>query len=384
MTDLLEETGVVGEVKAWLEENWDPELTVAEWWERLGTAGWAAPTLPVGSYGKGLSRGDAVLVQQAIADHGALGAPGGLGLLLAAPTIATHGTPEQVEEYVRPIVTGQRAWCQLFSEPGAGSDLAGLQAKAEQDGEEWIVNGQKVWTSGGQVADLGMLIARTDVDVPKHRGMTAFIIPMDLPGLEVRPIRQMSGGASFNEVFFTDVRVADSMRLGAEGDGWRVALTTLGFERDHSDGSGGSRVGGGWQQLLATARAMGVTADPATRRALTDAYIGDRVETFVNRRAAELARGGTPGPEGSLGKLIWTEGMRRTSDVISRVLGPALIADTGEWGTYAWGEHVLGAPGYRIAGGSDEVQRNIIAERVLGLPAELRVDKDIPFKDVPK
>ena len=221
---------------------------------------------------------------------------------------------------------------------------------------------------------------------------------MDLPGIEVRPIKQMSGGASFNEVFFTDVRIADSMRLGAEGDGWRVALTTLGFERDHSDGSGGSRVGGGWQHVLATARARcepsesssertrrcRVTADPATRRALTDAYIGDRVETFVNRRAAELARGGTPGPEGSLGKLIWTEGMRRTSDVVSRVLGPALIADTGEWGTFAWGEHVLGAPGYRIAGGSDEVQRNIIGERVLGLPAEPRVDKDVPFKDVPR
>ena len=147
MTDTLATNTIVDEIKSWLEENWDPELTVAEWWERLGLAGWSAPTLPVGSYGKGLSRGDAVLVQQAIADHGALGAPGGLGLLLAAPTIAMHGTPEQIEDYVRPIVTGQRAWCQLFSEPGAGSDLAGLQCKAEQDGEEWIVNGQKVWTS---------------------------------------------------------------------------------------------------------------------------------------------------------------------------------------------------------------------------------------------
>ena len=160
---------VVDEIKAWLEENWDPELTVAEWWERLGLAGWSAPALPVGAYGKGLSRGDAVLVQQAIADHGALGAPGGLGLLLAAPTIATHGTPEQIEEYVRAIVTGQQAWCQLFSEPGAGSDLAGLQCKAEQDGEEWIVNGQKVWTSGGHVADMGMLIARTDPTCPSTR-----------------------------------------------------------------------------------------------------------------------------------------------------------------------------------------------------------------------
>src|SRR3954466_12437299 len=172
MTDTAERTNrdVTAEVNAWLEENWDPELTVAEWWERLGTAGWAAPTLPEAAYGKGLSRGDAVLVQQAIADHGALGAPGGLGLLLAAPTIATHGTPEQVEQYVRPIVTGQRAWCQLFSEPGAGSDLAGLGCKAVRDGDEWIINGQKVWTSGGQIADMGMLIARTNPEAPKHQG----------------------------------------------------------------------------------------------------------------------------------------------------------------------------------------------------------------------
>ena len=201
--------------------------------------------------------------------------------------------------------------------------------------------------------------------------MTAFIIPMDLPGIEVRPIKQMSGGASFNEVFFTDVRVADSMRLGAEGDGWKVALTTLGFERDHSDGgraAAGSAAA--WQQLLATARAMGVTADPATRQQLDARRTShERVEAFVNRRAADLRRAAArrarrarsascSGPRGCAA--------RRTSS--PRVLGPALVADTGEWGTYAWGEHVLGAPGYRIAGGSDEVQRNIIGERVLGLP----------------
>ncbi|MET0324500.1 MAG: acyl-CoA dehydrogenase family protein, partial [Ilumatobacteraceae bacterium] len=213
--------------------------------------------------------------------------------------------------------------------------------------------------------------------------MTAFIVPMDLPGIEVRPIKQMSGGSSFNEVFFSDVRVPDSMRLGDEGDGWRVALTTLGFERDHSE-SAGSRVGGGWQQVLATARAMGQTADPVTRQMLARSYTHERIESFVNRRASDLARGGTPGPEGSLGKLLWTNGLTLNADVISRILGAALVADTGEWGTFAWGEHVLGAPGYRIAGGSDEVQRNIIGERVLGLPPEPRVDKDVAFKDVPR
>jgi alkylation response protein AidB-like acyl-CoA dehydrogenase len=177
------------------------------------------------------------------------------------------------------------------------------------------------------------------------------------------------------------------MRLGPVGEGWKVALTTLGFERDHSDagGSSSSRVGGSWRQLLATATAMGVTDDPSIRQALTKFYAHHRVEGFVNRRAADMRRSGAaPGPEGSLGKLMWTEGMTQLSDVISKVLGAKLIADTGEWGTYAWGEHVLGAPGYRIAGGSDETQRNIIGERVLGLPGEPRVDKDVAWRDVPK
>ena len=180
------------------------------------------------------------------------------------------------------------------------------------------------------------------------------------------------------------MRLPDSMRLGDEGDGWHVALTTLGFERDHSDSSGGSRVGGGWQQVIATAQRDGCHGRPVTRQLLAASYTHERVESFVNRRAAELARGGPPGPEGSLGKLLWTNGMTLNSDVISRILGAALVADAGEWGTFGWGEHVLGAPGYRIAGGSDEVQRNIIGERVLGLPPEPRVDKDVAFKDVPR
>ena len=178
MTDIAERTSqptdATLEVTEWLKENWDPDLTVAQWWERLGLSGWAAPGLPENAYGKGLNRNDSVAAQNAIAEFGALGAPGGLGLLLAAPTIAAHGTQEQIDLYVRDIVTGQKAWCQLFSEPGAGSDLAGLQTKAIKDGDEWVVTGQKVWTSGGQVSDLGMLIARTDPDVPKHQGITYF------------------------------------------------------------------------------------------------------------------------------------------------------------------------------------------------------------------
>jgi len=301
---------------------------------------------------------------------------------LIAPTISMYGSEEQKDQFVGRFLAAKDLCCQLFSEPGAGSDLASLGCRAERDGDEWVINGQKVWSSGAQFSEWGLLIARSRVDVVKHKGMTAFVIPMNLPGIEIRPIKQMSGGSSFNEVFFQDVRIPDSMRLGDEGDGWKVALTTLGFERDHSGDGGGSRVGGSWRQVIATARAMGVTQDSVLRQDLARAYTHFRVEGFVNRRAADMRRSGAPpGPEGSLGKLIWTQGMTFVSDVMTRILGLSLVADTGEWGTYAWGEHLLGAPGYRIAGGSDETQRNIIGERVLGLPGEPRLDKDIPWKD---
>jgi len=305
---------------------------------------------------------------------------------LIAQTVKAFGTPEQIERFMEPLLRTDIYACQLFSEPGAGSDLAALGCRATRDGDEWVLNGQKVWSSGAQFSDWGLLIARSDVDVAKHRGMTAFMVPFDIDGVEIRPIKQMSGGQSFNEVFFSDARIPDDLRLGGEGDGWKVALTTLGFERDHSSsgGSSGGRVGGNWPKLLATAEAMGCTDDPLVRAALIDYYVHSTVERLVNRRAADNARSGTPGPEASLGKIMWTEGMTLLSDVISKVLGAKLIADTGEWGTYEWGEHVLGAPGYRIAGGSDEVQRNIVGERVLGLPGEPRVDKDLPWRDIPR
>jgi alkylation response protein AidB-like acyl-CoA dehydrogenase len=305
---------------------------------------------------------------------------------LIAPTVELYGTDEQKARFVAPFLAAEMLCCQLFSEPGAGSDLATLGCRAVRDGDEWVINGQKVWSSGAQFSEWGELIARSDVDAPKHKGMTAFLVPMDAEGVEIRPIKQMSGGTSFNEVFFNDCRVPDSLRLGPEGEGWKVALTTLGFERDHSDsgGSASARPGGSWRQLLATAQAMGVTDDPLVRQDLMNVYIHSRAESYLNRRAGDLARGGTPGPEGSLGKLMWTEGMQKMSHAVTRVLGSKLTADTGEWGTWEWGEHLLGAPGYRIAGGSDEVQRNIIGERVLGLPGEPRVDKGIPWKDVPR
>jgi len=301
---------------------------------------------------------------------------------LIAPTIRLFGTEQQREQFVRRFLRADELCCQLFSEPSAGSDLASLGTRAVRDGDQWVVNGQKVWSSGARFSAWGELIARTDPDVPKHAGMTAFIIPMDTPGIEVRPIRQMSGGTSFNEVFFTDVRVPDSLRLGDVGAGWKVALTTLGFER----GAGGSRtVGGSWSQVLALARWLDRTDEPLMRQTLADLYVQQFVTDLVRRRAAQSSAGGeAPGPEGSVGKLRWTQDMTRTSEVVSSLLGPRLVADTGEWGTFSWGAHVLGAPGYRVAGGSDEIQRNIIGERVLGLPPEPRTDREVPWRDVPR
>ena len=303
---------------------------------------------------------------------------------LVASTIEAVGSDALKERFLGDLLRTDVLACQLFSEPGAGSDLAGLSCRAERDGDEWVINGQKVWSSGAQFSQWGELIARTDPDVAKHKGLTAFMLPIDAPGVDVRPITQMSGGSSFCEVFFTDVRIPDDLRIGEVGAGWLVAMTTLGFERDHSESGGdGSSSGGNWTKLLATARHTGGVENPVMRDRLVQQYIRGRVESMTNRRAADLAKSGTPGPEGSLGKLLWTEGMRTMTEIVADLLGPKLIADTGEWGTYAWGEHVLGAPGYRIAGGSDEVQRNIIGERVLGLPREPRADTG-PWKDVPR
>ena len=306
--------------------------------------------------------------------------PTSMGLI--ATTINAYGTPEQKAKFIRPLMRMDILGCQLFSEPSAGSDLASVTTRATQDGDEWVLNGQKVWTSGARFAQWGLAIARHDPNVPKHKGLTAFLVPFDADGVEVRPIRQMSGGANFNEVFMTEARVSDSLRLGGVGDGWRVALTCLGFERDHSGGGGGGHAGGGYRQIQALAEFVGLADDLVIRQMLARLYTTHKVAQYTNRRAAaKMKAGQTPGPEGSLGKLMWTANMAAVSDAVSLLLGARLTADTGEWGTFAWGEHVLGAPGYRIAGGSDEIQRNIVGERVLGLPAEPRVDKDIPFAD---
>jgi acyl-CoA dehydrogenase len=295
---------------------------------------------------------------------------------MVAPTILAHATDKVKDAYLRKMYRGDLVGCQLFSEPAAGSDLAGLQGRAERDGDEWVLNGQKVWTSGAQYSDIGEIIMRTDFDAPKHKGLTGFVVDMHAPGVEVRPLRQMTGGASFNEVFFTDVRVPDDHRLGDVNEGWTVALTTLMNERAAIGGGGGGAGIVGTQRLIEMARKMGKANDPLVRQALAEIYANGAIARYTNLRAmAKIKAGQLPGPEMSMGKLSLTNNLRRISDFVSLVLGPRLVADSGEWGTFAWAEFVLGQPGMSIAGGTDEILKNIVGERVLGLPKEPRVDK---------
>ncbi len=441
-TETAETQEQLSDLRAWLAGNWDPDLTVADWWERLGLAGWSAPGLPAQAYGKGMARADTVLVQQEIANFGALGAPAGLGLLLAAPTIATHGTREQIDLYVRDIVTGRKAWCQLFSEPQAGSDLAGLQTRAVRDGDEWVVNGQKVWTSGGQYADLGMLLARTDPDVPKHQGISYFAFEMLQDGVDVRPFREMTGHALFNEVFITDARVADSALIGGVNNGWAAANTTLMNERAGLGSGGGNAAGGGMAQpgtvmgmlpkrvgdlvaqageraarsatgssagavgalrggaslLIGLARSRGVNTDAGIRQELARLYTLGELGRFNGLRvkAVKEQGGDIPGMP-NIAKLSMSQIVRLTRDLGLRIAGPAgmlyaydsddktaLKHATGDPFAGGVSEMALFAQAPPIYGGTDQIQRNIIGERVLGLPKEPNNDRVTPFSELPK
>ena len=439
MTDTLSETtdtdDLLDELRGWLRDNWDPDLTVAAWWDRLGTSGWAAPTLPAGSFGKGVARSVGVQVTNEIAASGAVGAPYGLGLLLAAPTIADHGTPEQIDTLVRDIVTGRAAWCQLFSEPGAGSDLAGLTTRAERDGDEWIVNGQKVWTSLGQTADYGMLIARTSAEAPKHQGISYFAIDMHQPGVEVRPLREMTGHAMFNETFLTDARVGDDHLIGGLNKGWAVANTTLGYERAGLGTGGGSRgtivmpgtVAGnldrrvgdfapssgdrprtragsgsgarrGDDLLTGLARGNGTNTDPLIRQDLVRLYtLNELGRLNAERLKATRAAGGDIPGMANIAKLSMSAVMRLTRDLGLRIVGAQGMLHAYDTADQAALTHATGNPflpgvtgsalyaqAPSIYGGTDQIQRNIIGERVLGLPKEPGSDKDVPFSQLLK
>jgi acyl-CoA dehydrogenase len=353
-----EEQREIAEAKAWRAEVFD--------------AGFGWITGPTEYGGRGLSPAHDRAYREVEAEYRTTSqAPFGIGLGMVAPTILAHAIDEVKQQYLRAMWRGDLIGCQLFSEPIAGSDLAGIQTRAVRDGEEWLLNGQKVWTSGAQYSDIGEIITRTSPEKPKHKGLTMFLIDMKAPGIEVRPLRQMTGGASFNEVFLTDVRVPDSHRLGDVDEGWTVALTTLMNERASIGGGGVGTGSTGASRLIETARRLGVADDPLVRQRIADLYAHSTVARYNNLRAmAKIRAGQLPGPEMSIAKLSLTMNMRRTAELIGEILGPRLVADNGEWGTYAWAEYVLGLPGLRIAGGTDEVMRNIIGERVLGLPKE--------------
>ena len=404
---------VRAELDAWLEENWDPDLTVADWWKRLYEARWTSPAMPVEAGGRGYGRSLTAEVSTGLAEANVVGPPAGLGLMLAAPTIAVHGTPEQVDRYIPEILDGTAAWCQLFSEPGAGSDLAGLQAKAVRDGDEWIITGQKVWTSGGHMAQKGMLIARTDPDAPKHQGITYFAIDMEQPGIEVRPLREMTGQALFNEVFLDEARVPNDAIIGGPGAGWAVANTTLAVERASLGGGGrhpisvppGSiagrlekRVGDftervnrgpdgeggrgmGTDALIGMARDAGNADDLVVRQEIAKLHILGEVNRLNMLRAK--SGGSRTGAEGNLAKLAMSELVRRSRDVGNLIIGADGMLAASESATGGVVQEVtVFSPAPAIYGGTDQVQRNIIGERVLGLPKEPGPPKETPFREL--
>jgi alkylation response protein AidB-like acyl-CoA dehydrogenase len=310
-----------------------------------------------------------------------------IGLGMCIPTMIAFAKPEQLQRYVRPALRGTEIWCQLFSEPSAGSDVAGLRTRAEKRGDEWVINGQKIWTSGAHYSDYGLLLARSDPAVQKHAGLTAFFIDMRAPGVEVRPIHQMSGASNFNEVFFTDLRIPDEQRLGAPGAGWKVAITTLMNERLAASEIRRPDM----QDLLELARTAEIDgrpaiADPVVREQLAQWHAQNAGLTYTRFRVlTALSRGQTPGPENSIFKLVNASKQQAIAAFGMDLLGMAGgVIDPALAPMHAmFQESLLSAPGMRIAGGTDEILRNIIAERVLGLPGDVRVDKDVAFNALP-
>ena len=310
-----------------------------------------------------------------------------IGLGMIGPTILAHGQQAIKDRYLQAMYRGDVIACQLFSEPDAGSDLAGLRTHAVASEGQWILDGQKVWTSVAQHSQIGMALCRTDPDAPKHKGITAFLVDMSAPGVEVRPLRQMTGGSDFNEVFLSGVRVPDDHRLGEVNGGWRVALTTLMNERATVGSEGGGPVAEALSpvRLGALMRATWTWDDRALRRDLSELLADMMATGYLNARAfRQMQAGVAPGPEMSVAKLMYAQNLTRAAHFVSHVLGPRIIADTGEWGTYAWTELLLATPALRILGGTEEIMKNILAERVLGLPKEPGIDTTSPFRALPK
>jgi len=361
--------------------------------------GLAWVSFPEGRGGLGLAPGVQREIDRRLAEAGAQ--PGGarefFGLTMAGPTMVTHGSDELRSRLLRPTFTGEEAWCQLFSEPGAGSDLAGLATRAIRDGDEWVVTGQKVWNTLAHIADRGMLVTRTDPDVPKHKGLTYFALDMHAPGVEVRPLRQMTGEAEFNEVYLTEVRVPDADRIGDVGEGWRVAMTTLSNERTTIGGGTGppTRGSGSIAEAVRIWQNQPSRQNPVDRDRLMRSWIESEALRYTNMRASQNRKAGNPGPEGSIAKLMFAEVNKRVYELCIDLLGPDGLVDYDYTMRRSEGLGLVGPAGSSrkmflrsransIEGGTSEIQRNILAERILGLPGDIRSDKAMAWSEVPR
>ncbi len=404
--DSPEEAAYRAKVRTWLDANAtlrDPNAPKANmldeaegdfiskakaWQAKKAEAGWACLRWPKEYGGQEASPMESVIFGQEEGRYDLPPSIYGIGHGMLGPTIMAHGTDEQKARFLPSMVKGNEVWCQLFSEPDAGSDLAGLKTSAVRDGDDWLLNGQKIWTTGAQFCKWGMLVARTDASAAKHAGLTYFIVDMEDPGIEIRPIKQMNGQSGFNEVFFTDVRTPDSNRLGAVGDGWRVAITTLMNERSSIGGSLGG--GGGIADLIKLA----TDAELNGRPAIEDGGVRRRIADFAVRRSglkytgqrglSALSQGQTPGPEASIGKLVAAiMGLEMGAFGMELQGAAGVLSGDDALADPVWQYTYMAMPGLRLAGGTDEILRNIIAERVLGMPGEPRIDKGMPFKDIP-
>jgi alkylation response protein AidB-like acyl-CoA dehydrogenase len=405
--DTPEEAAYRAKARAWLAANAeliDPNETARDplseredegtidaaraWQARKFDAGWACITWPKEYGGQGGTTMQSVIFNQEQAKFKTPPPIYTIGHGMLGPTIMTHGTPEQKTKHLKAMARGEQIWCQLFSEPAAGSDLAGLRSTAVRDGSDWILNGQKIWSTGAHFCKWGMIVVRTDPNAGKHAGLTYFILDMESKGIEIRPIKQINGGSGFNEVFYTDVRVPDSDRLGAVGDGWRVALTTLMNERV---AIGAGSPSGGFRNLLKLARETKRRGRPAledssVRQKLADFWVKQQGLKYTGfRTLSALSQGKVPGPEGSIGKAVGAPMVQDLAAFAVELQGPlgATRDHAASVHEALWQNMWLGVPGMRVAGGTDEILKNIIAERVLRLPPEFRLDKDIAFRDIP-
>tara|TARA_A100000164_G_scaffold53633_1_gene42224 strand:+ start:902 stop:2143 length:1242 start_codon:yes stop_codon:yes gene_type:complete len=409
----LNENDIRISVRQWLSKAWDPTMSLLEWRTLLVESRWAVPSWPEKWFGRAYPAWADDVVRSELLLAGTVATPVGASMNLAAPTIMKHGGDKQKQRFLRPALTGEETWCQLFSEPSAGSDLAGLGTHAELDGDEWIVTGQKVWNTSAHHADLGLLVARTDWDSPKHKGLTYFALPMNQKEVEVRPLMQMNRHTSFNEVFMTEARIPNDYVIGTPGEGWAVALTTLAFERGFGSlkkprySKQKSRVideakaeseehfkvyswypqrAGRVDLTKDHARTKKRNTDPIIRQEIAKLLSMHRIgEWTASRARAARKLGRAPGAEGSIGKLMSSNVARQANKTHSMIAGASALL-TGPSASYDGiiAEILVSTPAKSIAGGTDEIQRNIIGERVLGLPREPSTDKDVPFRDVPR